>query len=211
MATTSSAFGSTDSSWARRSLHELPQPEDRQIEPDHQAKDERHRDRERLPDQDADRGADRAQAGGRRDAQRLHAGWIEAKRVADEIELALEVRLLCGGCEPRHLPGDRLADWRHQPFAQRPLELQRDRALPQPELLADQALAKQRSSVGRLRCPHADDDHHDAERGGEADQSTQAAHTTVVIRRMMIVPVARSPTAMMTITHPIGCVNRGWK
>ena len=70
---------------------------------------------------------------------------------------------------------------------------------------------EQRRRVGDLRRAHAHRDQGDAGRRRQAEQNADSAHTTVVIRRMMIVPVARRAIAIVMMTQPIGCVNRGWK
>jgi len=123
MATTSSAFGSEASSCAGQA------------------------DRERRADEHADRGPDGAEGGGGGDAQCLQAGRIQAERVADEIQLAAEMRGLRLGRHARHLPLQPAPQGRRQALDERLLQLQRDGALAEADLLAGEALAGERCSV----------------------------------------------------------------
>src|SRR5439155_19981133 len=95
-----------------------------------------------------DRGPDGAKRRGGRDAQGLEARRVEAERIADEVELAAEVRGLGLRGHPHRLAVEPPAKWREEPFSERLLELQGNRALAEANLLAGEAFAREVGGVG---------------------------------------------------------------
>jgi len=105
--------------------------------------------RKRGADEQADRRADGAEPRCRCDAERLQAGGVQVERVADEVELAAEVRGLRLGRQAHRLAFHPAPQGSEQSLEEWLLEPQRDRALAEAYLLAGEAFARKGCGVGR--------------------------------------------------------------
>src|SRR5207249_4228895 len=80
------------------------------------------------------------------------------------------------------------AQRRHEALDKRLLELQRHRALPEPDLLPCKPLAGQSRRVGGARGDDPAGQHVCAHRGSDAGDDWQCVHTIAVRRRMIPLP-----------------------
>src|SRR5260370_20275865 len=123
------------------------------------------------------------------------------------MELALNARRLSGRSHPVHLLGDPAAHRCGQPLAERLLQLQGDRALSEPKLLARQSLTSER---GCIACSGPHDSHRDkphSGRGCESHADWKQVHAIAVIRLMMTLPITSKVAASPRITQPSGVTN----
>src|SRR6266849_439598 len=191
---------------------QLVEPQDREVEADGNAYDQKHRDPYGRAHQQPEDCANGPQCGRRRNPERLNAGGVQPQWRAGEVELSLKVRGLRGGRETLHSSPGPAAQRGYQALTKWLLQLEGDRALAQAELLAGEPLTSQRGSIDCARASDSQCDPQCADSRQHADKDGQhVVHAIAVIRRMMTFPIASRPAASPSITQPIGLTNIGRK
>ena len=115
------------------------------------------------------------------------------------------------GRHARHLPLQPAPQGRRQALDERLLQLQRDGALAEADLLAGEALAGHRRGVCGPRRDDADGQQVSADRGRDADKDRQRVHMIAVSRRMIRLPMNSRKPAKASMTQPSGLTSMGRK